>query len=240
MTKTVYWASWDPPHLYSQTFLSYTDPIPLVSDFKFKINRENKLDNFTKCPAFIQEIKNTYLFKSPSTCNVEFKEDFVINLQQDNIPYDQHAVRIKSPTLYNSYTIKFNANWIFFSEEPLIVESIHPYMHETPVTSHGYYVPGTYDISSWFRPLEYAFQLKENHQKFNVNQDDPLLYIKFKTDESVKLQKFYLTESLFNHSMSCIRLKTYRKERNLKNLYGIFHQSKLRDKILSEIKSNLL
>jgi hypothetical protein len=240
MTKIVYWAPWDYPKLYSNIYLSYTDPTNLNEELAAKSNNDNKLDNFFRCPAFVNNIKNTYVFKSPANCDVEFKENYIVNKMPDSVPWEQHILQFKQPSMYNAYTVKFNAHWIFFSEDELEIDATPPYLHNSQVSNHGYYVPGSFDISSWFRPLEYAFQLKEQHNQFKVRQDDPLLYIRFKTQEPVKLKKFYLTESLFNHSMSCIKLKIYRRERNLKNLYGIFHKSKLRNMILSEIKENLV
>lgn len=238
--KTVYWSPWQSPKSYAETFLSYADPVKLIEDISPNINPNNTLDNFYKCPAFVNSIKNTYLFKSPTNCDVTLNEGHIINNLDNTVAYDPNVLQLKQPSMYNSYTVSMNVNWIFFSEESLEIESMHPYMHETSVSEHGYYVPGSYDISSWFRPLEYAFQLKPLHNRFCVSQDEPLLYIKFKTNEPVRLKKFRLTEELFRYSTSCIRLKMYRRDRNLRNLYGIFHRTKLRDMVLTEIKKNLL
>ena len=120
------------------------------------------------------------------------------------------------------------------------MESMHPFMHNTPVSKYGFYVPGGFDISQWFRPLEYAFQMWENCNDFKISQNDPLMYVRFNTLEKVELKKFYLTPELFDLSMSCVRIKSYWRQRNLGKLYDIFTQSKIQKKIIEEIKKNLM
>lgn len=240
MSKIVYWAPWDFPNHYSKRFLGYSEPVNVFSDVLKTINKDNKTDNFFNCPAFVNSVKNTYLFTSPANCDVEFKENFIIAKNNPHIPYDQNSLVFKEPSMLDAYTIRFSAQWIFFSEDDLEIESQHPYLHKTQVSDYGFYVPGSMNISTWFRPLEYAFQCWEGQTKFKVSQNDPLMYVKFKTNERIILKKFYLTEDLYELSMSCVRLKDYWRERNLNNLYKIFNASKIRSKIIKEIKKNLM
>jgi hypothetical protein len=73
-----------------------------------------------------------------------------------------------------------------------------------------------------------------------VGQGDPLMYVNFKTNEKVKLQKFFLTEELLSLSMSCVRLKNTWKQRNLNKLYDIFKGSKIKNQLIKKIKENLI
>lgn len=180
------------------------------------------------------------MFTSPTPADVSLDGTRIINHLPQGIPWDDQLLIYKQPSMGGAITIRFYANWIFFCEDSLQVQTTPPYLHTSDVHKHGFYVPGTYDISSWFRPLEYAFQLWPGHQEFKVEQDEPLLYANFLTDEPVKLQKFYLTEEMVNISLSCVRLKNYRREKNLFKLYDIFKASKIRDRLLKEIKNNLL
>lgn len=240
MAVTVYWSPWHDPKTYAEHFLSYLDPVKVLDSLKENKNSENKLDNFFNCPAFVNSVKNTYLFSAPADADI-YVEDGLMKMDVDlSRAYDPNTVIFKQPSLLNSYTIRYNANYIFFAEEELYVHSTPPYLHRTEISNHGYYVPGTMDISSWFRPLEYAYQMWPGHNKFKVNQDDPLMYVNFLTDENIKLKKFFLTPELAELSMSCVRLKYRRRERNLLKLYEIFKSSKIRDRILTEIKKNLL
>jgi hypothetical protein len=66
------------------------------------------------------------------------------------------------------------------------------------------------------------------------------MYANFLTDEKVELKKFYLTKELHDLSISCVRLKAYRRDRVLSKLYNIFSDSGIKNKILKEIKNNLI
>jgi hypothetical protein len=80
----------------------------------------------------------------------------------------------------------------------------------------------------------------DNVDTFSVRANDPLMYVNFLTDEKVELKKFYLTKELYDLSMSCVRLKTYRRDRVLSKLYNMFSNSGIKNRILKEIKNNLI
>lgn len=238
--KVVYWSPWDFKDMYNEMYLGYTDPINVFNDISKSINKENKMDNFLNCPAFVNSAKNTFLFTSPTNADLTFIDGHIKNNLPDHIPFNQRTFVFKSPSLLNARTVRLAANWIFFSEDDLEMESIHPYMHSSPVTDYGYYVPGSFNINKWFRPLEYAFQMKPNCDNFKVSQGDPLMYVKFNTKEKVELRKFHLSDKLFDMSMSCIRLKSYWRQRQLSKLYELFVNAKMNKSILNEIKKNLV
>lgn len=238
--KTVYWAAWDQKDMLNEMFLGYSDPVNVLQDLQSNMNKKNKMDNFLNCPAFTNQYKNTFLFSSPTNIDVSLNNQYVRNNIPPHIPFNERTFVYKQPSLLNSQTVKAAANWIFFCEDSLVMESMHPFMHNTPVSKYGFYVPGGFDISQWFRPLEYAFQMWEGCNDFKISQNDPLMYIRFNTLEKVELKKFYLTPELFDLSMSCVRLKSYWRQRNLGKLYDIFTRSKIQKKIIEEIKKNLM
>ena len=238
--KTVYWAPWGEPASYSELFLAYDPPIRLPDDLKFRNNKENASDNYFRCPAFVDSIRNTFLFTSPSNVDITIGDGYLRNNLPQNVSYDQRLFTVKQASCRDAHTIRYYANWIFFSEESLVIHSTPPFMHRSPVNNTGYYVPGSFDISQWFRPLEYAYQMWDNVDTFSVRATDPLMYVNFLTDEKVELKKFYLTKELYDLSMSCVRLKTYRRDRVLSKLYNMFSTSGIKNRILKEIKNNLI
>jgi len=240
MSITVYWAPWGEQDHYADQFLSYQDPERLLDSIKQFKNEQNQLDNFLNCPAFTNSIKNTYMFKAPTNVNIRFTDKELINRLDPNKPFDPTIIRPKSPSLIGAATVQYKPSWVFFCEESLLLQSTPPYMHLHPMSSQGFMVPGSFDISNWFRPVESAIQLWPNRNEFQVDQDDPLLYVNFVSDQTVKLKKFYLTEEAYKIGMSCVRLKGYRYERSLSKLYNIFRAGKLKNKLLDEIKNNLL
>lgn len=235
--KTIYWAPWGhPSNELAERFLSYSDPVNVLQDLQSNINKENKSDNFLNCPAFVNQYKNAYLFKSPTFADIEIQPNGIVG---NNGTTSKHLIS-KQPSLLNAHTIKVYANWIFFCEDTMHMESMHPFMHETSASKYGYYVPGGFDISQWFRPLEYAFQMYPNCNKFKINQDEPMLYVRFNTNERIQFKKFQMNEELFNYSISCVRLKDFWHQRNLKKLYEMFNASKIKKSILSQIKNNIM
>jgi len=240
MAITVYWAPFAEPSEYSKQFLSYQEPVKVLDNLKSAKNSQNKIDNFFNCPAFVNSIKNTYMFTSPMDASVTFAGNQILNNLNPDQQYDRNTVAPKQESMQNAITIRYNANWIMFAEESTYIHTTPAYLHNSLVSDCGFYVPGTFDISSWFRPFEFAFQMWEGHTQFKTVQDDPLLYVNFLTDEPIILKKFYLSEELYKLSMSCVRLKNYRREKNLFKLYDIFKASKIRSRILREIKNNLL
>jgi len=235
--KTVYWAPWGHPSSeLAERFISYSDPVNVLQDLQLLNNKNNKQDNFLNCPAFVNQYKNTFMFKSPTFADIEIRGNEIVG---HNGTTNKHLIT-KQPSLINSHTIKVYANWIFFCEEELHMESMHPFMHRTTASNHGYYVPGGFDISQWFRPLEYAFQLFPDETKFKINQDEPMIYVRFNTTDRIQLKKFRLSQELFDHSISCVRLKDFWHQRNLKKLYEMFNQSRIKKNILKEIKNNIM
>lgn len=236
MTKIVYWAPWGPVDQIAEQFLSYSDPVNVLQDLQSSINKENKQDNFLNCPAFTNQYKNTWLLNSPTFADIEITSNGIVG---NNDTTDKHLI-IKQPSLLNSHTIKVSANWIFFCEESLHLESMHPFMHKTSASDYGYYVPGGFDINQWFRPLEYAYQMYPNETKFKILQGEPMMYVRANTTDRVIFKKFRMTEELFNHSLSCVRLKTFWKQRSLAKLYSMFNESKIKKNIIQEIKKNVM
>lgn len=241
MSQTVYYSPWnDSAGLRAAMLLAFQPPVSVLTDMTKKIQRENNRDNFINCPAFINSIKNTFLLSSPTNCAVEVHGNTIIDTAAEKQMLGYLAPTLKAPSMLDSYTINLGTNWIFFSEHDQEIETRHPFLHHSPISNYGYYVPGNMNISSWFRPLEYAFQSWPNVQEFKVTQGDPLLYVNFPNDEKIVLKRFHLTEELFDASISCIRLKFYWREKNLKKLYNIFRASKIHKHIIREIKKNIM
>jgi hypothetical protein len=240
MSVTVYWSPWGEQEQYASRFLSYQTPDRLVDGLKQFRNEENRMDNFLMCPAFNNSIKNTFVFRAPTDVNIRFTAREMFNHLDPNRPFDPETIKPKAPSLINSTTVQYKPSWVFFCEETMLMQTSPPYMHQHTVAKHGYIVPGSFDISNWFRPVESAIQLWPNQNEVQINQDDPLLYVNFINSQPVKLQKFYLTNELYDIGMSCVNLKGYRFERSLSKLYNIFQSSRLKNKLLDGIKNNLL
>jgi hypothetical protein len=114
-------------------------------------------------------------------------------------------------------------------------------MHKSNFCKNGYIVPGSYDISKWFRPVNPALQLYDNSDKeVQSDKGDPLMYINFKTNENVRLKRFNITQEIENIMYATTAYKKYDSNRSLSYLYDKFIQSGLNKKTLRLIKENLI
>ena len=78
---------------------------------------------------------------------------------------------------------------IFTAKNSTIVQVMPAFMHHNDFTSKTTVIPGEYDISKWTRPVELVFEVKSNKEKIVIKKGDALSYIKFRTEDNVKLEK---------------------------------------------------
>jgi hypothetical protein len=235
---SVYWSPWYPEPLYSTNHLLYETPDSLLADLKPFYNKENKGDNWYQCHAFLNSVKNTFILRFPIGVSFAIHKEFgIVGLDQNDrqmLPF----VCIKSPSTINAYTISLLNNWIFWSDEPLLITSTPSYLHK--LDFGGHYVPGSFDINSWFRPLEAAIQLDQGTEVFTVKRGDPFAYVKFDTQKPVVLKRFDLTPKIMQISQDCIGYKRHDPSRSLPYLYNKFKSNGLNKMLSREIQKNIM
>lgn len=237
----VYWSPWQNNlQTLEERMLSYKEPRWLVEEMEPSINHQNVVDNFFKCPAFVNQAKNTLVLHNTSDVHMKIENFNIVNQNKDPRNNSDVLFKVKSPSLKNSYTINYSCNWIFFADKPLHITTSVPYMHKTVHSDYGYYVPGTYDISKWFRPVEFAFQLWPGETEFRSVENEPLIYVKFNTDEKVKLHQFNTTNEIEAYSRACIHMKRFSKIKALNSLYEVFLGKKYNEQLLKLIKKNVV
>jgi len=239
---TVYWSPWyRDVNIYKENYLCYHDIDSVYSDLVKNKNEENISDNFFNCYAFKDTLKNMYCLRNPYSIDVTYQHGRTFSNHPKKVGFDLAMTSlVKQSSVKNSLTINYCVNWIFFTEETLKIQTMHPSMHKTHLTDTAYYVPGSFDISQWFRPVEGAYQLFPGESTLKVNEGDPLMYIKFLTNEKIELKRFYLTQDLIDMSLSCTQLKNFKSFKGLDYLYKVFNKSLLRNKVLKEIKNNVI
>ena len=240
---TIYWSPWYRDHkLYTENYLTHYEPVKVYTDLVKNKEECNIEDNFFNCHAFKNFCKNLYSLKNPYTVDLIYGHDGnAISRNPPKSGYDLAMTsRVKQPSIKNDLTINYSINWIFFADKPVHLQTLQPWMHKTEASKTSYYVPGTFDISKWFRPIETACQLFPGENTFKSIEGEPLIYANFLTDEPIILKKFYLTPELIDLSMSCTNLKYFKKFKSLNSLYKIFHKSLLQKKILKEIQKNII
>ena len=246
MTTTIYWSPWyrgtEP---YTDNYLAHYNIEGVYQDLVKDKETRNVSDNFFNCHAFKSFCKNLYFLRNPYTIDFKYipEEGRVISNKQPKGSLQDLAPLLgqnKQPSVKNGLTINYSCNWIFFADKPVQLQTMAPFMHENEIYKTSYYVPGMYDISQWFRPFELALQMKPGQRDLKSIEGEPVVYVKFHTDDNIKLKRVFLTQELINHSMSCVNLKKFKTFRTLPNLYKIFNASYLRKKVLRELENNVL
>jgi hypothetical protein len=234
---TVYWSPWYPNNSFGSLHLLYDEPVSLLQDIRHQQNKENKKENWFQCHAFLHTVKNTFVLKFPAPITFHLDKDFGV-VSTDYGVSDLAFVANKQPSVINAHTFSILNNWIFWSDESLEISSMPAYLHKQVVD--GYYVPGSFNINSWFRPLEAAIQLNEGVNFVDIKRNDPMAYVKFHTNEPVVLKRFNLSEELINLSQGCINYKRHEPNKGLSFLYKKFHGNGMSKLISKEIQKSLV
>lgn len=236
--SVVYWAPYGEEQNYGSLQLLYNEPDALIPLVIKNRNRDNQHNNFSNCHAFLNSAKNTFVLRSPYSVDVEINNEFGVVSLNPKTAHNTQFVVPKDPSLNNSKTFALYANWIFWSDKPLVISSSPAYYHK-PVVD-GFYVGGAFDINAWFRPLEAAIQLNENVNTVQIERNQPIAYIQFQNPSPIQFQRFYLNNELRQLSRACLNYKRHEKTPSLTNLYSLFKSNGLDKAISREIQKNLI
>jgi hypothetical protein len=235
--KTIYWSPFYPSEQYPSVQLMYESPDSLFEDLLPRRNKESIRDNWFGCHAFLASVKNTFILRVPFS--VAFALDDGLGIVPIGRLEENHKfVDVKEKSVKNAYTFAVRGNWIFWSEEPIVMTTSPAYYHK-PVFD-GYYVGGSFDIGKWFRPVEGAIQLNETVNTVDLKRNDPIAYVKFDTVEQVELKRFYMTKEIEEIAWGCIKYKHYESRRSLTFMYDKFKKRNLSKVITRLIKENVV
>jgi len=194
--------------------------------------RKNYDIDYLKCPAGTDAFKNIYVIKSPFDIEYYYQGN---ELKIRNIP--EH---IKRFFYYESVleTQLTHVRHLFFSESPVNIITLPPFAHDSIINNYKY-LPGTFDISKWFRQVQCSF-IDEEKKPLFIKRGQALQYVMFNTSEKVKLKPFETTEKIQQYTEKCSRVKHFLPRKNLNFVYNLFVEKRLNKKIIREIKDNLI
>jgi len=242
---TVYWSPWyQNSNIYTENYLAHYPMDSVYKDLSEHKETRNVRDNFFNCHAFKNFCKDLYLLRNPYSIDLEYfpqENRFRSRKKPKGSMMDLSVTtQAKEPSVKDCLTVNYCVNWIYFADKPVTIQTMSPFMHNSEIYKTSYYVPGSYDISQWFRPFEVAVQMRPNETSLKSNEREPLVYAKFISEEPIEFKRFYLTESLINHSTSCISLKKFKSFKSFPEMYKVFSSTFLKKRILNEIKQNVI
>lgn len=253
MSKTIYWS-------YLRTYIpNHPNNIPLFSDLKhYDLERLSKRLDMRKffgdaamhCPAIIDETKNTFVMRSNIDLHIKFdyKSQSIDISDNNNWAVDANDVirtilsgdSAEQGDVYNLTHTKV----VFFCEESLNVTQLPAYYDQNDFTDSVMGLSGTFDISSWMRPLSAAFKMKEQCDEIKINAGDAISYFKFNTTDTVVLRRFEsesIQKEILSNTSAFNRFKSPRiKYNTLKMCYDAWNRNLYSKKAIKLIKENLI
>lgn len=244
----VYWS----PSVFGWEML-YEEPKSIYSDIKNKVNRNlhKKNSNMLACPASNDVLQNVYVVKSAIDDYYKLPIEYLKELEQlefiekeIQLPMNENKISFLVPRqsiLEEYWDIKYNLHWAFFAEEPLKMKVTSPYFPHSAPTPGAFVAAGIMDIGQWFRTINLNYFVPKTATSMEFKVDDALLYLEFMTDKKIVFKRFQITpliESiLLETAESPVR---YAKHLPLAKRYEMARKSKLRERVLTEIKKNLI
>jgi hypothetical protein len=226
----IYWSCLEPEWVRSEP------PSPVLSNF----NKNNKFpeSRVNICPAFYNEHHNLYGLKSlydyEFTLDQEKKQ--ILSGWHDQSFFNRHVI-IRS---IEERIFTFSQEFVFFTDADsiLITGCIYPYLEDNNITERCVVYPGKFDIGRWYRPIEFAFKLKESFDTFKIAEGEIYQYIRFHTDKKINFKQFRESKKL-NEILKDIT-NTRSNKKGIFPLSYYYEKFKMKKMIMKEIKENLL
>lgn len=240
MTINVYWTRAIAPGSGERHFISplrFQEPEFLHKNIDYK---EYLGPALLHCPGMVEEMTKTVVIKSPVSVDLEYEDNGQLKIHRQDPEFGE--IFFGQPQGKNGVH-QLGFGYIFFADKPLMATNLPPYYHNNGYTEAVNPLCGSYDIGRWFRPgVRPLFQKKPNAKRISITEGDPLMYVKFNTDEKINLVEFDSQEldQLGFHSPinACITLKNQLPPTPLHKAYEYFDNARMRQKVLKIVKRN--
>jgi hypothetical protein len=230
----VYWSENYDINSPNWSFL-YQKPTSLFSDLN-KI-KEKISDNFLTCPAVSNKFKKTLVFRNSLTSSYVYDSESITPTSSNHLS----VVKGRDSSLNFGPIYRFANSICMFSEEPLSTFFTPPYFHKPEHTQYGSCIPGEFDIGQWYRPYHFEVQMWDSSGEFKITENEPLYYVNFQTDKQINLYRFNNSQLLTNYYEACVgSTSLFGRGQSLISRYDRFKRVGLKEKILTEIKKNLI
>ena len=238
----IYWSpAYNPNNPEMSWELLYQNPVSLWDDIKEKRNLESKVDSFYMCPAASKKMRNTFVWKSPISMEYKFNKYGIVEPISDQFINVYQLKRMRSHSIKNSINFILDYWLIFFSEQKVKLFVTPPYFHKPGYLQYGATAFGEFDISSWYRPINFEVMTWSEEGTFKIEKDEPLFYAHFDSDLDINLIRYKNTPLLKKYENECAYAPShFGLWKPLSERYKMFRSSGLGKNIIKEIKQNLV
>ncbi len=236
----VYWSTVYPLDVYADYQMLYREPDPLFKDILPERDDSNPGDFFA-CPGFQFHTENTFVVRA------HVGGDLKLNSAANAVEPLNDRSRVTAqlvqwwPNSRKQYRmLNIDHRVLMFAEGPLVMSTSPAFMHRTELQSKLNYIPASFDIGSWLRPLQGTYEVMPDAKELRFREGDPMYYVKFHTDEKVKLRRFKLTPEVHDAAHGCVHYKMFRPQQSLDRVYEAFAHARMPKQVLAAIRANLL
>ena len=221
MTITVYYTEHDNVFVYP--------PEPVLKNLPDRVTGA-----ITKCPSFLQELKNTFLIRAPFYYELEWDGEQIRTDIADQSFFNTYVAIRDTKTGFCSFLAP---KMYFFAEKPLVMQLKSANYHANEFTKNITLIEGSYDIGRHFRKVEAAFFM--DGRKITIERGEPLYYLKFLTEEKINFSPFQFSKNLKDLIEPRFELRKTKFNTSLDFWYQI-NDNFYGKKILKHIKQSLL
>ena len=193
---------------------------------------------YNVCPAFNSYFHNVYGFKAMCSYSLGKSDDGHEYISHGSI-LDKY-VNVRS---VDEQVISIFQAVSFVTDSPSLQMSMeNPYFEDNKFTSSCYIIPGTLDIGKYYRCVDLAFRIKENHSWAAFDEGDIIYYLRFHTPEKINFKQYFMSDKVREYEIMITEIKSSfsPSPRPLSFFYDKYKKFNLKSKVMKEIKENLI
>jgi hypothetical protein len=202
----------------SEADILFGEPKPLAKE----IATAYKDYMFIQCPATQAFYKNTFVITAPMSgvIHVGENEQGAATIATVGYGWDQNYYEAFSH-IREDKTVTLPPTYLFYAKESLEMEVLPVFLLDSPSLENTMFMPASYDIGKWIRPVDFSFVVKDCTKPITINKGDPLYFVRFKCQDRVELERVAFTQEVRNMMNSCVSVKKRLKNITLPVLYGM-------------------
>jgi len=182
MTKKIYYN-----YGISETNDNGLEPFPddfFSGELRKASSEINEIYEHSKCPSVLEWYKNTWIVEMPFDLEINYdlsqKKVEVIKPERTKEIFNSEFLKVHESYLKNDGILELQLIYFYLfwtNQKDIWVEiSHHPALCRLGIEL----IPGTFPVSSWTRPLNFAFKISNTENKrIYIPKNMPIYYIKF-------------------------------------------------------------
>lgn len=208
----------------------------MVEDYKARGMDVKNIDtNYLACPAVSNEMRKVFVFRAPV--------DYTITWDGESVRVEEYGQDFFN-SMFNVRDIKsgfvsLRFKILLFAEKNLLVKQYPVFLFKGNFAENTTLIPGGFDVSEWFRPVEPAFYFNQKNVPLRIKKGEPLYYLVFETDKKINFKRFSINAEIHDVVERCVSVKKFMSNSKLDFLYDLFTKSGHKKRLLKVIKDSM-